>query len=138
MLLVARAQSLSGRPGDALVMLERVGAQGKIPADVASDPEFARVRALPRWGEVSGALLGKRPVPSRLRTRPAFPKAEAAKPDAPRTAPTKPEPEKPAAPKPAATPEPVKPEPPKPRPAKPRAAKTEAPKPEPKDAKREG
>ncbi len=25
MLLVARAQSLSGRPGDALVMLERVG-----------------------------------------------------------------------------------------------------------------
>jgi hypothetical protein len=52
MLLVARAQSLSGRPGDALVMLERIAALGA-PTDALTSEDFARVRALPRWAEVA-------------------------------------------------------------------------------------
>ena len=61
MLLLARAQSLSGRPGDALVMLTRVADLGVAP-DVASDPDFARVRALPGWPELEAKLAGK-PAP---------------------------------------------------------------------------
>ena len=67
MLLVARAQSLSGRPGDALVMLERIGSH--VTASVATDPDFARVRALPRWEEVAaklnvGGAAASAPAPS--------------------------------------------------------------------------
>ena len=101
MLLIARAQSLSGRPGDALVMLERVAAQGKLPADVDTDPEFARVRALPRWEEISATLLAN------ARSAPAAPGEPSAKPSKPSVA--QPEPAKP---------EPVKPEPPKADPTK--------------------
>jgi hypothetical protein len=50
MLLVARAQSLSGRPGDALVMLRRIAELGVAPD--ATGEEFRRVRALPGWPEV--------------------------------------------------------------------------------------
>jgi len=69
MLLVARAQSLSGRPGDALVMLERLAAAGG-HADAATSDDFARVRALPRWPEVAekfggdSAASAKNPAPS--------------------------------------------------------------------------
>ena len=52
MLLVARAQSFSGRPGDALVMLQRIAALGGA-TDAATSDDFARVRALPRWPEVA-------------------------------------------------------------------------------------
>ena len=52
MLFVARAQSLSGRPLDALVMLERIAKLG-IATDAATSDDFARVRALPRWPEVA-------------------------------------------------------------------------------------
>jgi sugar lactone lactonase YvrE len=52
MLLLARAQSLSGRPLDALVMLERLAARG-IATDAATSEDFARVRALSRWPEVA-------------------------------------------------------------------------------------
>ena len=62
MLLVARAQSLSGRPGDALVMLERVAAAG-VPTGAATSEDFARVRALPRWASVA-AKFGAEPAPS--------------------------------------------------------------------------
>jgi hypothetical protein len=55
MLVLARAQSLSGRPGDALVMLERLAALGVRP-DIQSDPDFARVRALPDWAAVAARL----------------------------------------------------------------------------------
>ena len=48
MLLLARAQALSGRPGDALVMLQRLAEKG-IAVDAATDPDFRRVRALPAW-----------------------------------------------------------------------------------------
>lgn len=53
MLLLARAQSLSGRPSDALVMLQRIAGRG-IATDAATSEDFARVRALPRWKELSG------------------------------------------------------------------------------------
>jgi hypothetical protein len=58
MLLLARAQSLSGRPGDALVMLGRIADLGATP-DVANDPDFARVRALAGWPELEAKLAGK-------------------------------------------------------------------------------
>ena len=53
MLLLARAQSLSGRPTDALVMLKRIMARG-VATDAATSDDFARVRALPAWKEISG------------------------------------------------------------------------------------
>ncbi|MEO8519982.1 MAG: hypothetical protein ABI603_01385 [Acidobacteriota bacterium] len=45
MYLLARAQSLSGRPGDAAVMLDRLVAMG-VPLDVDTNDDFRRVRAL--------------------------------------------------------------------------------------------
>ena len=45
---LARAQSLSGRPLDSLVMLERLLALG-ITTDAATNDDFRRVRALPGW-----------------------------------------------------------------------------------------
>ncbi len=45
MYLLARAQSLSGRPGDAAVMLDRLAAMG-VPLDVGTNDDFRRVRAL--------------------------------------------------------------------------------------------
>jgi hypothetical protein len=55
MLLVARAQSVSGRPGDALVMLERIAALGGTTDALTSD-DFVKVRALPRWPDVEARL----------------------------------------------------------------------------------
>jgi hypothetical protein len=51
MLLLARAQSLSGRPLDALVMLGRLADMG-VESDAATSDDFRRVRALARWPEV--------------------------------------------------------------------------------------
>jgi hypothetical protein len=51
MYLLARAQSLSGRPGDALVMLQRLAQMG-VQTDAATNEDFRRVRALPAWSEV--------------------------------------------------------------------------------------
>ena len=48
MYLLARAQSLSGRPGDALVMLQRLAQMGT-KTDAATNDDFRRVRALPGW-----------------------------------------------------------------------------------------
>ena len=56
MLLLARAQSLSGRPGDAMVMLERLSARG-ITTDAATSDDFELVRAHPRW-------IGGAPTPA--------------------------------------------------------------------------
>jgi hypothetical protein len=55
MYLLARAQSLSGRPDDALVMLERIVDLGAKP-DVAVNPDFARVRQLARWPDLAARL----------------------------------------------------------------------------------
>lgn len=60
MLVLARAQSLSGRPGDALVMLGRVVDLGRTP-DVVNDPDFAPVRALAGWPELASRLTGAPP-----------------------------------------------------------------------------
>jgi hypothetical protein len=55
MYLLARAQSLSGRPGDALVMLQRLAKLGK-QTDAATNEDFRRVRALPGWTDTEVAL----------------------------------------------------------------------------------
>ncbi len=62
MFLLARAQSLSGRPDDAVVMLERLADMG-VNTDAATNPDFARVRQLVRWPEVA-AKLGASPAPT--------------------------------------------------------------------------
>ena len=82
MLLLARAQSLSGRPGDAIVMLARLVDLGVRP-DVASDPDFAGVRALATWPELEARLAGK-PMSAAPATPPAAAPSAAA-PAAPST-----------------------------------------------------
>ena len=55
MQLVARAQSLSGRPGDALVMLRRLAEMGVV-TDARESDDFRGVRMLPGWPQVEAAL----------------------------------------------------------------------------------
>ena len=55
MYLLARAQVLSGRPHDALVMLQRLADMG-ISTDAVSDADFTQARQLPGWPEVALAL----------------------------------------------------------------------------------
>jgi hypothetical protein len=50
MYLLARAQSLSGRPDDALVMLQRLAALG-VPNDAATNEDFRAVRETARWAD---------------------------------------------------------------------------------------
>jgi hypothetical protein len=57
MLLLARAQSLSGRPLDALVMLRRLADLG-VATNAAIDEDFRRVRALPGWADLERAVAG--------------------------------------------------------------------------------
>lgn len=59
MLLLARAQALSGRPHDALVMLGRLADMGVAP-DVERDEAFSRTRALPGWPDVAARLARAR------------------------------------------------------------------------------
>jgi hypothetical protein len=68
MYLLARAQALSGRPHDALVMLERLAEMG-VPSDADTNDDFSRTRQLPGWPEVSARI-------ARL-TRPDSPRAAA-------------------------------------------------------------
>jgi hypothetical protein len=77
MLLLARAQSLSGRAGDAIVMLERLAARGAA-TDVETSDDFDAVRHHPRWKSSSsgtGAEAPKAPVTEPVKA----PKAEVAK-----------------------------------------------------------
>jgi hypothetical protein len=60
MYLLARAQSLSGRPHDALVMLGRLAATG-VAADSLTNDEFRAVRALPGWPEVEALIRSVSP-----------------------------------------------------------------------------
>ena len=55
MFLLARAQSLSGRPHDALVMLGRLAAAGFMTT-AATSPDFERARSLPEWAEARSQL----------------------------------------------------------------------------------
>ena len=58
MFLLARAQALSGRPGDALVMLGRIVDLGTTP-DVLNSDDFRVVRLLPDWPAFEARLTGK-------------------------------------------------------------------------------
>jgi hypothetical protein len=82
LLMLARAQSLSGRPDDAVVMLLRVIRTGFDVRSAIENPDFRRARALPRWNEVEAAIEGKpaaRPVPpSASPASAAAPKRDAA------------------------------------------------------------
>jgi hypothetical protein len=55
MYLLARAQALSGRPHDALIMLERLAEMG-VPSDAATNDDFVRTRQLPGWPEVAARI----------------------------------------------------------------------------------
>jgi len=62
MFLLARAQSLSGRPGDALVMLGRIA---QLHAQVDIDlPDFDRARQLPGWADVAARFAAAAPASS--------------------------------------------------------------------------
>lgn len=85
MYLLARAQSLSGRPGDALVMLRRLAELG-VPTDAATSEAFARVRRLKDWPELEARIAGISP-PARVEAPPppsAAPAPAAATPVSPR------------------------------------------------------
>ena len=62
MTMLARAMALSGRPGDAIVMVERLADMG-VKVDASGD-EFRVVRTLNDWPRVAAKLaaLGGRPV----------------------------------------------------------------------------
>src|SRR3989442_6563563 len=55
MLLLARAQALSGRPHDALVMIQRLAEMG-VPSDADTNEDFGRTRQLPGWPEVAARI----------------------------------------------------------------------------------
>ena len=57
MYLLARAQSLSGRPGDALVMLRRLAQMG-VATDAKTNDDFRRVRELSGWAELEALMSG--------------------------------------------------------------------------------
>jgi hypothetical protein len=57
MYLVARAQALTGRPHDALVMLSRLPDM-RVAADALASDDFARTRQLPGWPEVEARIAG--------------------------------------------------------------------------------
>ena len=69
MFLLARAQSLSGRPHDALVMLKRLVDRG-VAIDVATDDDFRRVRNLRDWPLLEKLLA---PAPTASPAPPAAP-----------------------------------------------------------------
>lgn len=116
MYLLARAQSLSGRPGDALVMLGRIADLG-VGTDAATNEDFRRVRSLKNWPALEAKLAAlKSNAPANL--APAAPAAAAPAEAAPAASapPPAPSPKKepprakpdapPATPPPAASPEP--------------------------------
>ena len=55
MYLLARAQARSGRPHDALVMLQRLADMG-VPSDAETNDDFKRTRQLPDWVEVAARI----------------------------------------------------------------------------------
>lgn len=110
MLLVARAQSLSGRPHDALVMLQRISSMGAA-TDAATSDDFERVRVLPGWADLEAKMAGKSAPPPAESPRAETAKPSAAapptpKPDAPK-AETSAKPDAPAKPNARAKPEPT-------------------------------
>ncbi len=78
MFLLARAQSVSGRPGDALVMLTRL-ADMHAPVDLTL-PDFERVRQLPGWEALAARVGGPPASPDLSRAAAASPPSPAAAP----------------------------------------------------------
>lgn len=103
--LLARAQSLSGRPHDALVMLRRIASSGAA-REALTSPEFERVRALKDWPEAQPLLA---PPGSEPASASAPPAAAPPKPDriARPAAPAVPSDPAPAAASAAAAPDPL-------------------------------
>ena len=62
MTMLARAQSLSGRPSDALVMLRRIAQLGVV-TDAATNDDFRRVRALAGWAELEALVKNEGKLP---------------------------------------------------------------------------
>jgi len=60
MFMLARAQCLSGRPHDALVMLQRIAKSG-VAAEAITSDDFKRTRDLPEWPEVRALIEGTPP-----------------------------------------------------------------------------
>lgn len=58
MFMLARAQSLSGRADDALVMLGRLADRGIVHAEVETIDDFSRVRLMPGWPNLLEKLHG--------------------------------------------------------------------------------
>ena len=56
MYLLARAQSLSGRPRDALLMLRRLADRGVLVAAATTEEDFDRVRQLPGWRDLEASI----------------------------------------------------------------------------------
>ncbi len=94
MAMLARAQSLAGRPHDSLVMLQRLFAMGVV-TDAGTSDDFRRVRELPAWADFEARLSGQ-PAPAKKEV--TSPPADAAPPpkrpvnEPVGTAPAKPEP----------------------------------------------
>jgi hypothetical protein len=86
MTMLARAQSLSGRPGDALVMLQRLASMG-IATDAATSNDFERVRALPGWAELEAKISGASPSPAAVTSAASKPATSAKAEAAPATTP---------------------------------------------------
>jgi hypothetical protein len=63
MYLLARAQSLSGRPHDALIMLGRLADMG-FANDAATDDDFRAVRQLRQWTELTASMKAAPSPPS--------------------------------------------------------------------------
>ncbi|HXW05883.1 MAG TPA: hypothetical protein VD833_11665 [Vicinamibacterales bacterium] len=75
MTLLARAQSLSGRPGDAIVMLQRIADLGVLVVEAAESEDFRRVRALPGWPDLEARLTAA-PAATSAAVSPVTPTAE--------------------------------------------------------------
>ena len=120
MTMLARAQSLSGRPHDALVMLQRLAAMG-VATDAATSDDFSGVRALPGWAELEASSAYKKasglPPPESVTTAPSVTKREPSTAEAPKVETSKPKPATGDAPKvEGSKPEPAKAEPETPKP----------------------
>lgn len=99
--MLARAQSLSGRPDDAVVMLERLARMGADVRAAETSDDFARARAVPRWAEFESLLHAKPAAPAvsaeaAPARRPAAGRRPVARTRSPVRAPAAPEPSKPA------------------------------------------
>ena len=85
LVLLARAQSASGRPLDALVMLGRLAGMGVRVPDLESSEDFRRVRALSGWTDLQArmAAIGTTDAPTSGADKPAGKPAATATPSKP-------------------------------------------------------